>query len=118
MLKRTVHLVINYLKKLNVYVVTNEDTVADRRKKIIATRLFFIFFIISLTGLTGYASLSLQLTTVRIDSPSQAIFEQLYGTYPDTLVCSCSQTSIQVKKFVTVDVLYHQVSSLFTSKYH
>lgn len=110
-------LAIDYLKKLNVYVTTNEDTPEERRKQIISTRLFIVLFIISLISLLGYASLSLQLITVTIQYPSQSIFEKLSSTYSDTLVCPCSQTSIQINKFLGVTVSYHEVcSSMFINE--
>ena len=116
MFKETIHLLFNYLKTVNVYVTTNEDTVEERREQIIFTRVFIGIFIVSSIGLVAYASLSLQLITVRLENPSQSTVERLQSKYPDTLVCPCSQTSIQVKKFVNVNVSYHQVNYVhFTS---
>ena len=116
MLEERIHLLFNYLKTLNVYVAMDEDNVEERRQQIISTRVFIIMFIVSLIGLVAYASLSLQLITVRLENPSQSTVERLQSKYPDTLVCPCSQTSIQVKKFVNVNVSYHQVNYVhFTS---
>lgn len=112
MFKRIIHSVLDYLKKLNVYVATNEDTAEHRQNQIIATRLFLILFVISLISLVGYASLTLQLTTITLANPSQSTFETFSSIYPNTLVCPCLQTSIQVDKFIHVHVLYHQVSLL------
>lgn len=110
MFKETIHLLFNYLKTLNIYVTTGENTVEERREQIISTRVFINIFIVSLIGLVAYASLSLQLITIRLENPSQSTIERLQSIYPDTLVCPCSQTSIQVKKFVSVNVSYHQVN--------
>ena len=110
MIKATVCLILNHLKKLNLYESTHEDTEEESRNQIIATRLFVLLYIVSLAGLVGYASLSYQLTIVQINTPDQTTFERLYSIYPGTLVCPCSQTSVQVERFLTVDVSYHQVS--------
>jgi hypothetical protein len=112
MLRRIVQLGIDFLKQFNIYVAANEDTIEERQDQITATRIFLVLFIVSLIGLVGYTSLSLQLTTVQIDNPSQSDFEELYSNYPNTLVCPCSQTSIQVDIFVNVTVSYHQVKFL------
>lgn len=110
MFKRIIDLLINYLKTLNIYITTNEDTVEERQEQIIATRVFIVTCIVSLVGLVAYTSLSLQLITVHLKNPSQTTVEILQSKYPDTLVCPCSQTSIQVKKFVSINVSYHQVN--------
>ena len=110
MIKATVYRILDHLKKLNFYVSAHEDTEEESRNQIIATRLFVLLYIVSLTGLVGYASLSYQLTIVQINNPDQTTFERLYSIYPGILVCPCSQTSIQVDRFVTVGVSYHEVS--------
>ena len=99
----------DYLKKLNIYTVKDEDTVEKRQNQLISTRLFLVFFVISITGLIGYASLSLRLTNVQITDPSQSTFEKLHALYPQTLVCPCSRTSIRIDKFVHSNVSHHQV---------
>lgn len=114
MLGRTIRLAIDYLKSLNLYDPSDNDTDQDRRNQISSTRVFLILFIISLTSLVGYASLSLQLTTVNIQNPSQSTFEYLYSIYPDSLICPCTHTSIQQNKFITAHISYHQYcSSIF-----
>ena len=110
MIKTTVYFILDHLKNLNFYVSTHEDTEEESRNQIIATRIFLLLFIVSLTGLAGYSSLSYQLTIVQIDTVDQTTFERLYSMYPETLVCPCSQTSIEIDRFLTVDVSYHQVS--------
>ena len=112
MSKETIYLLINYLKTFNIYTATNEDTVEERRKQLIDTRVFLVTFIVSLIGLVAYASSSLQLITIHIKNPSESTIERLQSRYLDTLVCPCLQTSIQMKKFVSVDVSYHQVNLL------
>ena len=112
-MRTVVQSIINYVKKLNVYVSTNEDTIEKHRNQILATRVFIVLFLMSLIGLVGYTSLTLQLTSVQIESPSQVTFEKLQSIYSDTLNCPCSQTSIQVNKFVNVTVSYHQVRLLY-----
>ena len=102
---------IDYLKTANIYIIKNGDTVEIRQEQLIATKLFMILFLTSLIGLAGYASSSLQLTNIQMKSPSQSTFEKLHSNYNETLNCPCSQTSIQIGKFVNVNVSYHQVKN-------
>lgn len=117
MIRKAILFIVDKLKKLNVYASSHEDTAEESQNQIIATRVFCLLFIVSLTGLVGYASLSYQLTIVQIHNPDETTFERLHSKYSDTLVCPCSQTSIAVDRFLTVDVTYHQVSSTSSSVY-
>jgi hypothetical protein len=109
MLKEKLAQYIDYLKRANIYIAKNEDTNEERQNQIISTRLFTLLFFSSLIALVGYASLTLRLTNVQIENPSQSTFEKLYSLYSETLICLCSQTSIQIDKFAHVYVTYHQV---------
>jgi len=100
---------ISYLKTVNIYRKKEDDTVEKQQTQLIATRLFIILFLISLTGLVGYASLTVRLSDVQIKNPSQSTFEQLYMDYSETLICPCSQTSIEMRKFTDFNIFYHQV---------
>ena len=100
---------ISYLKAVNIYRKNEDDNVEKQQTQLIATRLFIILFLISLTGLVGYASLTVRLSDVQIKNPSQSTFEQLYMDYSETLICPCSQTSIEMRKFTDFNISYHQV---------
>ena len=110
MFKQTLKSIGQSLKTLNLYLSTDEDTPEERQDQIISTRLFFVMFIISLVTLVGYASFTLQQTIVQIDYPSQTTFEKLQDKYSDTLLCPCTQTTVQLEEFVQTDVSFHQVS--------
>lgn len=116
MAMRPAQVVIDHVKKLNLYKTSDDDTIEERRNQIISTRIFIILFLISLTGLIGYASLSLQTTTVRVQFPTQTIFEELYSLYPETLVCPCTRTSIQMDAYTHIEVTYHQVIVFFRER--
>ena len=109
MFRETAKLIGEYLRKFNLYVSTDEDTIEKRQDQIIATKVFGVIFTISLISLVAYASLSLQLTTVQIKNISPSTFERLQAIYPDTLVCPCTQTTIELNTFVQMNVSYHQV---------
>lgn len=113
MLTNVLRTIFEYLKNLNIYVVTNEDTDIKRRKKIYATRLFLILFIVSLVVLVGYTTSTFKSTTIHLNNPSQITFEQIYSTHRDNLVCPCTQKFIQIEKFIQVNVSYHQVIRIF-----
>lgn len=103
-------LIVDYLKKLNFYVSTDEDTQQEYQDQILSTRIFILLFIVSLIGLFGYSTLSYQLTIQQIQNPDQITFENLNSRYSDTLICPCSQTSIEFNQFLQVDLSYHQVT--------
>lgn len=109
MLRERLNETIVYLRNLNIYLSTNEDTNEVQQRQIIGTRLFILLFLTSSMGLTGYGSLSLRTTHIQIENPSQSKFEELSSQYADTLICPCSQTLIQINKFANFHVSYHQV---------
>jgi len=109
MSRKLVSVIIDNIKQLNLYETYDDDTAEKRESQILSTRIFLVLFIISLTTLVGYASLSLQSTSVLVRNPTQQTYEQLYSLHPETLICPCTQTSIQIDKFLEVSVEYHQV---------
>lgn len=106
---------MNFLKTANIYVKKDDDTVEIQQNQLFATRFFFILFLMSFIGLVGYAGFILRFSTIQIKNPSQSTFEKLYVDYSATLTCPCSQTSIQMRKFVHLNVSYHQVNLLVFS---
>ena len=104
---------IVYLKTANIYIPKSEDTAEIRQTQLNATKLFIVLFLISLIGLAGYTGSSLQVTNVQLKNPSQSAFEKLHLKYYETLNCPCSQTSIQIGKYVNTNVSYHQVKLYF-----
>jgi len=118
MLRERLNETIVYLRNLNIYSLTDEDTNEVQQKQIIATRLFILLFLTSLIGLTGYTSLSLRTTHVEIGNPSQSKFEQLASQYANTLICPCAQTSIQINKFANFDVSYSSSNFSHLSNFH
>ena len=62
--------IISYLKNLNIYKTSNENTIEIEHNEILATRIFLVLFLLSLTSLVGYSSLTLQLTKSSISSPT------------------------------------------------
>jgi hypothetical protein len=80
-------------------------------REIVATRLFLMFFSISVCILMAYTSLSLRMRSKTIQTPSHSIYEQLQGQYPDTLQCPCTQIAIPYGKFIRVQPLFHQICS-------
>jgi len=101
--------IISYLKNLNIYKTSNENTIEIEHNEILATRIFLVLFLLSLTSLVGYSSLTLQLTKSSISSPTQAQFEYLQSMYPETLVCPCSHLSIPLNRLTSVEIQFHQV---------
>ena len=109
MLKTTCSDFIGYLKTANIYIPKKDDSAEIRQTQLIATKLFIVLFLTGLICLAGYTGSSLQLTNAQVKNPSQSTFEKLHFKYYETLNCPCSQTSIQIGKFVNTNVSYHQV---------
>ena len=97
MSKKLVKVIGDSIKKLNLYETYDDDTNEERENQILSTRIFLVLFMISLTTLIGYASLNLESTSVLVRDPTQQTYEQLYSLYPETLICPCTQTSIQIE---------------------
>ncbi|CAF3197907.1 unnamed protein product [Rotaria sp. Silwood2] len=99
-------------KILDLNIFETEATWFDdqhRHSQIIATRLYFLLFIVCFTVIVTYTSLSTHTQLTKIDQPSPVIFDEL-RTNP-TLDCPCQNITIPYSSFVLIFPHYHQLCS-------
>ena len=77
----------------------------------ISTRLFIVLMIIALSILVLYTSLVIVTQNVTIKQPTVNIYTELQAKYSQTLVCPCTQISINYGKFISFDPTFHQICS-------
>lgn len=90
----------------NVESLNNEWEVTTER---ISTRLFFFFLSVTITILFTYIVLSPDIKRETIYWPLQSTYEHLLTLHPDSLQCSCFQTSITYSSFISIDPTFHPV---------
>ncbi len=97
--------------QLNIF--TGELTVDVHRRYtgIIATRLYFLFIILSITILIIYTAVEMHTQDIIVFKPSQAKFEDLQSNplYVSTLECPCRHISIPYDNFISVIPQFHQL---------
>ncbi|CAF1271274.1 unnamed protein product [Adineta steineri] len=76
------------------------------------TRIYLVLLITALIILVLYASLTQNIITNTIKSPSMSQFTALYAQYPSTLQCPCSRPTIKYNKFFSrLEPQYHEICS-------
>ena len=100
----------------------------DRRQhrlKQISTRLYILFFIISLAfpvylvvvSVKNPIKKAVSKNMITIVKPSLTQYYQLLSMYPESLMCPCSQSSIYYGEFLNVEYTFHEVcSSIFVGQ--
>ncbi|CAF1054872.1 unnamed protein product [Adineta steineri] len=86
------------------------------RNEKISTRLFIILLTLSLAVLLLYTSLINLTQTVNEKAPTMIKYLELYSTYPQTLICPCTQISINYGTFLSIEYTFHQVCTSFFIK--
>ncbi|UJR19841.1 hypothetical protein I4U23_022974 [Adineta vaga] len=76
-----------------------------------STRVYILLFSMGIFVLIFYTSISTRIQTVIVRDPSIDDYEQLYKNYPSTLVCSCTQISIEYSSMIDISARFHQVCS-------
>ncbi len=107
-----------YLQNLNIFpsVLPSTDE-HDLRNQRISTRLFLFIFSVSFIILLSYISLETNTKTIYVELPSFTKYALLSSTYRETLVCPCSNISINYDKFLHVEYTFHQVcNSIFLNE--
>lgn len=97
------------LKKVNVYVEADEDSLDTQVNQILATRLFLVLMCISMFALAVYVLGSQRTYTVEVNNITQVEYERLQSKYPNTISCPCSQVSMSLGSFININVTFHQV---------
>ncbi|CAF5126898.1 unnamed protein product, partial [Rotaria sp. Silwood1] len=78
------------------------DVLSNKVLGIHATRIYAILLVVGFTTLMIYSSSTLNTRSVTISNPSLATFERLHSTYPQTLICPCSQLAAPYSKILFI----------------
>ena len=100
---------LNQLHRFNIYVECHSDSPRSRRDQTLSTRIYLVLLLLSVASLSGYAALSWRLLTFEIHNPSFATYQQLQAKYSETLTCPCTHIAVNVGRFVSITVSFHQV---------
>ncbi|CAF4010727.1 unnamed protein product [Adineta steineri] len=83
----------------------------DLKNQRIITRLFIILMIITLSLLILYTSLTIITETVTVKQPTINVYTELQTKYSQTLVCPCTQITLDYEKFISFHPTFHQICS-------
>ena len=101
-----VTIIKSHFLQLNLFKsgIENEQTVLNERR---STRLYLFLFILSLTILTFYYTVTPFTETVTLESPSFVKYSIFARKAP--LQCPCSKVAIKYEKFLQLKPSYHEV---------
>ncbi|CAF1351825.1 unnamed protein product [Adineta ricciae] len=101
------------LKQMNFYHGSqSECDISLIKQQSIATRLYTLFFVLSISILLIFLNLDTRINLTNISSPSLSTFEYLQSKYSSTLICPCSNIAILYSAFVSIrPSTYHQICS-------
>jgi len=94
-------------------VETNEN-INNRRNQIVATRLYIIFWTISLTIVCVYNGLNGAKSNFEIKNSSIHIIQQYQSQNLDEFTCPCSKITMPYQTFTSLDFNLHQVKQKFS----
>jgi hypothetical protein len=97
-----------WLINLNLFETGRTEIEAIRHEQW-STRIYIILLLGILYILVIYKGLGSEMSYITVKNPSQAVFESLAKTYPDTLNCPCSTVDIKYQEFVQIQATLHQV---------
>jgi hypothetical protein len=97
-----------WLINLNLFETGRTEIEAIRHERW-STRIYIILLLGILYFLVIYKSVGSETSYITVKNPSQAVFESLAKTYPDTLNCPCSTVAIKYQEFVQIQATFHQV---------
>ena len=107
-------MIITYLSNLNLFPSippsTNPRELQTQR---LSTRVFIVAFLMIFFILFIYTSAVTNLKTITIDSPTVEQYNDLYSLYPQSLVCPCTQLSVNYEKFIVINHTFHQICGSF-----
>ena len=98
----------NLLKKINLF---NEQEDLSLVDQLLSTRIFLLSLTTSLCIITFFGAVSVQTHSKTVESPSEALFNDLSLHYRTTLLCPCQQTSIAQNNFISFNPHYHPICS-------
>jgi hypothetical protein len=99
-----------FLLELNIFDRHN-STHRQLHYQRIATRLYILLFLISVTTLISYTLFTNEIYQETILQPTEDQFNRLQQMYPNTLSCPCNVISVPYNTFIEIEPFYHQVCS-------
>jgi hypothetical protein len=96
---------------LNLFKDQEKQSIHDMRNQRISTRVFIIFMFITLSILVLYTSLTIVTQTITIKQPTVCAYTELQTKYSQTLICPCTQISIDQQNFISFHPTFHQICS-------
>ena len=99
-----------FFVQLNIY-ERHRSTLRQLHYQRIATRLYILLFLVSLTALISYTLTTDEIYQQTIFRPLENQFEELEQMYPNILLCPCGVVSASCNTFIELKPMYHQVCS-------
>ena len=100
-----------YLRSLNLFRKPSAQDEHSIRNQIISTRLYLSVLYIASTVFILYISLVKDKKTVFVQTPSIDTYDYLQTFNVTSLVCPCSQISLEYGVFIRLQPVYHPVCS-------
>ena len=98
----------HFLTNINFFDEKDDLSLGDQ---LLATKIFLVSFITTLTIVVFSTAFTFQTKTVVVQSPSETIFIDLSLQYPSTFSCSCRESSIRQDQFLSFYPQYHPICS-------
>lgn len=104
------------LRELNLFETAETSQSHDiRQDQTLSTRLYLILWIISVTFLTIYLSLSTRTDINIVESPSLTTVKEIQSQNHNEFLCPCSKITISFQTFTTMNFIFHQVKNCHLS---
>ena len=87
------------------------NKITAKRLGLLATRLYIVLLIIGFVILALYTVIQPEILTNTSANPSLSTYDQLMRGHNDTLQCPCSTISSTVDQFITIEPVFHAVST-------
>ena len=97
--------------KFNLYKNPAKRSDKQLNQQRTSTRIFIMFFTVSLIVLSVYISLENVRQTLTVKNPSIDQINLLYQKYSDSLQCPCNTLSIEYQKFIQFNPQLHSICS-------
>ena len=102
----------SFIRDLNIFPsVPPSINEADLHNQRLSTRLFIVLLTLSTIILTVYTSLVTLTHTIDVKTPTFIQYAYLYSIHSQSLVCACSQASIDYERIFHVQYTLHEVCS-------
>ena len=103
---------IRKIRQLNLFqTIETGDSSEIREDQIIASRLYIILWIISVTVLSIYAGLSQKINRILVESPSIDDVYRLQSANLNEFACPCTKITIPFGTFTSLNYILHEVKN-------